>query len=91
MLNEKKVMATVEFEPCKDCEGGEAFLADACPTCKGAGTVSLGFMYFVEVDNPKQFFACHADDAEHAIEQCHDAYPDRLVLRVFIGAEEKWL
>ena len=41
--------------------------------------------YFVpyEVDDEgTQVFSCMADDAEHAIEQCRNAYPECVILEV---------
>lgn len=32
-----------------------------------------------------QFFECHADDSDHAQEQCENAYPNATVLWVNIG------
>lgn len=32
-----------------------------------------------------QFFECHADDADHAEEQCADAYPACEILWVNVG------
>lgn len=39
--------------------------------------------YFVEWGDNREYFQCWAEDADHAAEQCNDAYPDEQIHAVW--------
>lgn len=38
-------------------------------------------------DNETDVFICHADDMEHAREQCQNAYPSAFITEIYIGED----